>query len=161
MTTMSKNKAPKPGATGFALRISPTRKHLDKAIEADGFCDPRNCWHRMAIFHVMNEIDPGENHHIGVDAGHVKIHFQGWRYVADSPRHVKHSLMLFDMKKYGDVHIRAYTLRFRRTTKIVAIPRARQAQINAARKERVAAGILDRRNYPNLRKRVEGFSGIV
>ena len=161
MTITSKNKAPKPGDDRLCVTYLPNAKAPRQAPSRQTASVIRGTagigWPSS---HVMSEIDPGENHHVRVDAGHVRINYQGWRYIADAPRHVKRSLMLFDKKLYEQVHIRAYTLRFRRTTKIVAIPRERQDQINAARKERAAAGYADRR-YPNLRKRVEGFSGIV
>jgi hypothetical protein len=154
--------APKSGAKGFALSILPTREELDKAINADGFCEPKKCWHFVAISFLMDRLDPGENHRVRIDGGHVKINYRGWRYVADTPRHVKRSLMLFDAKRYQEVYIRQYTLRFRRSTKIIPPSRERQDQINAARLKRIAAGGDEKqRRYPNLRKRIEGFSGIV
>jgi hypothetical protein len=42
---------------------------------------------------------------------------------------------------------------------VIPIPRARQDQINKARRERIAAGGNEyRRSYPSMRKRVEGFA---
>jgi hypothetical protein len=38
--------------------------------------------------------EPGAPHHVRVDAGHIKTNYRGWRYIADTPRHVKRSLML-------------------------------------------------------------------
>jgi hypothetical protein len=116
----------------------------------------------MAIFDLMEKLAPGENHHIRVDAGHVRLNHRGWRYIADVPRHVKLSLMLFDARRFNEVRVRTYKLRFKRTTKIRPISRERQDQVNAARKDRIAAGGNEhRRGYPNLHKRVVGFSMLV
>ena len=100
--------APKAGVKGFALQVMPTRDALDKAINADGFCDPRNCWHYVAISALLERLDPGAKHFVKVDAGHIKINYRGWRYVADTPRHVKRSLLLFDQKLYDKVHVRVF-----------------------------------------------------
>lgn len=154
--------APKAGVSGFSLSVLPTRDCLDKAIDQDGFCDPRKCWHFVAISALMERLEPGAKHHVRVDAGHIKLNYRGWRYVADTPRHVKRSLMLFDLKRYDEVYIREYKVRFRRTTKIVPVSRERQDQINAARELRIAAGGGERKHkYPNMRKRIEGFSSVV
>lgn len=153
-----KSTVPKAGTQGFLLAVLPNREDLNKAIAVNGFCHPKKCWHRMAIYSLMERLEPNENHHVRVDAGHIKVNYRGWRYTADTPAHVKRSLMLFDAKKYDEVYIREYKLRFRRTTKIIPVTRERQDQINAARKERFAEGKDDRRGYPNLRKRVTGFS---
>jgi hypothetical protein len=116
----------------------------------------------VAINKLMELLEPGARHHVRVDAGHVKLNYRGWRYVADTPRHVKISLMLFDKKRYEEVYIRAYSLQFRRATKIKPYTAKRAAQIDAARDRRIAEG---RDYYPpppvSLRKRVEGFSSIV
>ena len=84
----------------------------------------------------------------------------GWRYVADTPKHVKRSLMLYDAKLYDNIRIREYTLAFRRTTKIIPLTQERKDQINDARRRRIAEGRPDRK-YTSLRKRVEGFSSLV
>jgi hypothetical protein len=154
-----KSATPKAGTKGFQLAVLPNREDLNKAIAVNGFCHPKKCWHRMAVYSLMEHLEPGADHHVRVDAGHIKVNYRGWRYSADTPVHVKRSLMLFDAKRYDEVYIRTYKLRFRRTTKIIPISRARQDQINTARKERIAAGGDEtRRGYPNLRKRVSGFS---
>ncbi len=152
---------PKPGAKGFALSVLPTRDQLDVALAEDGQCNPTDCWHYVAINALMDRLAPDEKHHVRVDAGHIKLNYRGWRYVADTPRHVKRSLMLFDLGRYNEVHVRQYTLRFRRTTKIIKITKERQDQINAARIERISRGSTEQQNVYNLRKRVEGFSGVV
>lgn len=161
---MSKKIAPKAGTKGFLLSVLPSRDALDEAITANGFCDPTDCWHYVAISALMEELQPGARHHVRVDAGHVKLIYRGWRYIADTPRHVKHSLMLFDKKRYSEVRVREYNLRFRRTTKIQIVSERRRDEINTARKARIAAGGDEQRRYkgrPSLRKRIEGFSGIV
>src|SRR5215510_4464889 len=113
-----KVETPKAGTKGFSLAVMPTRECLNESINSDGFCDPRKCWHFVAINALMERLEPSAKHYVKVDAGHIKLNYRGWRYAADTPRHVKRSLMLFDLKRYDEVHIRQYTLRFRRTTKI-------------------------------------------
>lgn len=157
-----KQEVVKVGAKGFTLAVLPNKDQLDEAISQNGRCSPTECWHYVAIAKLMEEMAPGERHHVRVDAGHVKLNYRGWRYIADTPRHVKRSLMLFDKGRYDEVYVREYQLRFRRTTKIKAANTKRKAQINAARRARIAAGSDEpRRNYQNLRARIEGFSGIV
>lgn len=158
----SRKAPPKEGTKGFQLKVLPTRECLNKAIDSDGFCHPKLCWHFVGINVLMDKLEPEAKHHVRVDAGHVKLNYRGWRYVADTPRHVKISLMLFDKKQYDKVYIRQYTLHFRRTTKIEPYTSERKDQINAARARRIAE---NRDTYPpppvSLRKRVEGFSSIV
>ncbi len=159
---MSKITTPKIGVKGFPLSILPTKEHLDKAISSNGFCDPRKCWHFVAINSLLERIAPGERHMVKLDAGHVKLNYRGWRYIADTPAHVKRSLMLFDLKRYDEVYIREYKLRLRRTTRIIPMTREQKVRINANRKNRVLAGGDERkRRYPNMRERVAGFSGVV
>ena len=146
---------------GFLLTVTPDKDSLDEAIAANGFCNPTDCWHYVAISKVMEKKAPGERHHVRVDAGHIKLNYKGWRYIADTPRHVKRSLLLFDKGRYNEVRVRPYNLRFKRTTKIVETTDQRKHQINIARLARAAAGRPDKKNYPSLRKRVEGFSSIV
>ena len=156
------NGIPKAGVKGFLMTVNPNREALDEAISYNGFCDPRKCWHFVAISAEMEQLEPGAKHFVRVDAGHIKVNYRGWRYLADVPRHVKRGLLLFDRKLYDQVYIRQYKLRFHRTTKIIPISQERQDQINADRVKRIAAGGDEhKRKYPNMRKRVEGFSGIV
>jgi hypothetical protein len=156
----SKNAAPKPGTRSFTMSVLPERKYLDKAIADDGFCRPDKCWHKVAIAAIV--LAWGEtNSRVHVDAGHVKMIYRGWRYSADTPRHVKRSLILFDKELYDQVQIREYQLRFRRMTKVIPLTQKRRDQVNAARREREKNGTPDKRNYPNLRKRVVGFSASV
>lgn len=153
--------APRPGTKGFMLDVMPSKDCLDSAIAANGQCNPTKCWHFVGINKLMDKLAPGERHHVRVDAGHIKLNFGGWRYVADTPVHVKRSLMLFDAGRYDDLYIRRYKLRFRRTTKIKEATAERKQQINAARQARIAAGSDEPHRVYNLRARVEGFSGVV
>jgi hypothetical protein len=159
----SKNVAPVAGTKGFAMAVMPERKYLDKAIENQGFCNPSKCWHKVAIASIVDAWGPVNSPHIRVDAGHVKLNYRGWRYIADTPLHVKRSLMLFDKKRYDEVHIREYTLRFRRTTKVIRVSRERQDAINASRSARIRAGSNERKKYsgPTMRDRVVGHSSVV
>jgi hypothetical protein len=143
------------------MSVLPSNDDLQKSIALGGKCDPARCWHKVAIAGVF--IGWGEgNSRVRVDAGHVVANFRGWRYRADTPRHVKRSLMLFDRGLYDQLRCRSYSLRFQRTTRIVKPTAQRQEQINNARQARIKAGSDEaRRPYHNLRKRVEGFSSIV
>ena len=161
MRASKKIAGPAAGAKSFCFTVSPDRSALDAAIEQNGFCEPKKCWHFVAISALIEQMEPGANHHVRVDGAHIRLNYRGWRYIADVPLHVKRTILYFDRGMYDRVHARSYKLRFRRTTKIIPISRARQDQVNAARKERAAAGRPDRTNYPSLRKRVEGLSGIV
>lgn len=156
------NPRPKKGISGFAMEVSPKQEFLDKAIASGAHCDPRNCWQHLEVASILQAWDPNGNHHVRVDAGHVKFNLWGWRYTADTPRTVKRGFMLFDLKRYEEIRIRPYKLRCRRSTKILPYTKERQAQINSARAVRVKEG---RDNYTrppvSLRKRVEGFSSIV
>jgi len=71
--------------------------------------------------------------------------------------------MLFDLGRYGELYIRQYRLRFRRTTKIIPVTRERLKQIYAAQDKRRSEGREKPYQPPviGLRRRVEGFSGIV
>lgn len=163
MKTVTKTGAPAPGAKAFKLAVTPDRNCLNKSILMNGFCTPGKCWHKVGISAAILPWGKlTDLPHIRVDAGHVKMNYEGYRYVADTPHHVKLSLMKFDRKMYDDLYIRSYVLRFRRTTKIKRVTKERQEQINAARRIRIAAGGLEyKRQYSNLRKRVEGFSSVV
>lgn len=152
--------APRPGVKGFQMSVLPSREALDAAIADNGQCEPKKCWHRMEIYAQLEQWAPHERHEVRVDAGHVKLNYCGYRYIADSPLHLKRSLMLFDVGRYEEVRVRRYNLRFRRTTKIIAHTRARKDQINEARRKAYADG-RPRKKYHNLRERVAGFSGVV
>lgn len=157
------NKAPKAGAKGFGIAVTPDRDHLEQAIAANGQCKPKDCWHKVAIAAILAAwgATGAELASIKVDAGHVKLRFRGWRYVADTPAHVKRSLILFDAEKYDDLRIREYNLRFRRTTKIKEMTAERKKKIRKYNHEW-------RKNNPDyvpppatMRQRVGGFSTIV
>ena len=162
MLKSPKVKSPRPGTKGFQLKVTPSKDCLEEAIGQNGFCNPRKCWHFVAVNKLMEQLEPGAKHHVRVDCGHIKLNYGGWRYIANTPRTVKRSLMLFDAKRYDEVYIREYSLRFERTTKILPYTSKRKKQIDLARERRIAEG---RDNYPqppvSLRKRVEGFSSIV
>lgn len=158
------NKAPKPGTKGFLLHVMPDKDALTEAIIQNGQCEPRFCWHKVGISKEMVKLDPDfDLKSVVIDAGHVKLRYRGWRYVADTPRHVKRSLMLFDARLYDDLYVREYALRFHRATKIVPTSPERTKQISEAQKARKIEGREKPYSRPQvgLRKRVEGFSSIV
>lgn len=154
-----KVRPPAAGVREFSLPVTPDVDHLNRSIAAGGKCDPSSCWHNVAISALMQAIDPAGQHRIRVDAGQVRLNYKGYRYVADTPHHVKVSLLRFDREQYEALRARPYTLLFRRNTKIAHVTPERQGQINKARRARVAGG--EKRSYPSMRKRVEGFSSIV
>lgn len=154
--------SPKVGAKSFKMDVLPSTDDLNDALASNGRCSPTDCWHFMAISKIMERLAPGQRHKVKVDAGHIKVNLHGWRYISDTPRHVKRSLMLFDAGRYDEVRIRKYRLHFRRLRRVYKASEDRKTQINSARAARIAAGSgEERRKYPNLRARVEGFSGIV
>ena len=144
------------------LDVECTVDDLNAAIRLDGRCTPDRCQHKVAISRALFAIDSDGTHHVRIDGGHVKFNFRGYRYVADTPRAVKRSLMLFDKGEYSSLHPMKYKLRAHRTTKIIPNTKERKAQINAARKARIAAGGDEHhRKYSNLKARIAGFSGAV
>jgi hypothetical protein len=155
----SANASPKAGVKSFSLEVLPDRDHLETALSENGQCNPTDCWHYVAITALMDALAPGEKHNVKVDAGHIRLNYRGWRYVADTPRHVKRSLMLFDLGRYDEVRIKCYKLRFRRTTRIMPVSDARKAYMRDKQRARRAVG--NRKNDRTLRARVEGFSGLV
>jgi hypothetical protein len=145
------------------LTITTSHDDLNAAIKLDGKCTPDRCYHKIAISRTLFAIDPdgGGTHRVRIDGGHIKFNYQGSRWVADTPKAVKRSLMLFDKGKYDSVHVQTYKIYAHRTTKIVPIKPERQAQINQARRERIANGSDEPHRVYNLRRRIEGFSGSV
>lgn len=145
------------------LSVSTTHDDLNAAIGMNGRCSPSKCMHKVAIARTLFALDPdgGGTHRVRIDGGHIKFNLHGYRYKADTPKAVKRSLMLFDQGAYDAIKVQTYSVRAHRTTKIAPITKERQEQVNANRRQRIAAGgDENRRNY-NLRKRIEGFSGSV
>jgi hypothetical protein len=68
-----KNTPPKEGAKSFTMLVLPHQTNLDKAIELKGHCSPDRCWHKLEVAAIAHEWDPDGNHHVRVDAGHVKM----------------------------------------------------------------------------------------
>jgi hypothetical protein len=46
---MKSRTAPKPGATGFAMSVTPCQECLNKAVAEGAFCRPDKCWHKLEI----------------------------------------------------------------------------------------------------------------
>jgi hypothetical protein len=162
MNLNNRNK-PKLGIKKFGMSVTPDMDQLQAAIAANGQCQPKDCWHKVAIAAILASwsATSQELASIRVDAGHIKLNFQGWRYVSDTPMHVKRSLMLFDVRRYSEVRIREYILRFRRTTKIQPQTVTRLKQIKMNNRTWRAANPGYNPPPASLRKRVEGFSSIV
>jgi hypothetical protein len=162
---MRKPKIPKPEANRILMLVHPKKKYLDDAIAKGGNCNPRLCWNYLEVASVLYEWDPGGNHHVRVDAGHIKFNLWGWRYQASTPLTVKRGILHFDKKEYDLIRIRPYTLHCIRTTKIRPLSEERKTQINAARRKRYEEGRGDKTykkpKGQTMRDRVVGYSGIV
>jgi hypothetical protein len=147
----------------LVLSVTTTHDDLNAAIKLNGKCTPDRCMHKVAIARTLFALDPdgGGTHKVRIDGGHIKFNLHGYRYKADTPRAVKRSLMFFDAEKYDVLHTQTYKVVARKTTKIIPISPERQAQINEARRKRIAKGSDEPHRSYNLRKRIEGFSGSV
>lgn len=122
---MHRKQAPRLGAKSFKLRVQPSTKALKEAIEQNGACDPNKCWHKVAIFGIFKKWYPEiHSNWVQVDAGHVKVRYRGWWYLADQALFAKESLLLFDKQQYHLVLPRPYTLYFRRQRKVSKKPDA-------------------------------------
>lgn len=143
-----------------------TQSHIE-----DGKCGLRNqCMARVAMEAYLRALDPTHyNHHTKVDAGHISFHYQGHRYVGDTPKEVKGALTQYDKEKKARDRAKkngvpfeskvkpfAFTMVAERRSKIVRFTAERQAQINEARRRRIAAGKPEKRY--TLRERIVGFA---
>jgi hypothetical protein len=94
---------------------------------------------------------------VRVDAGHIRFNLRGCRWVADTPKIARNSLIRFDRKEGVKPH--SYTVVARKIATIKKIPRERQDQVNTARRARIRAGQPDKvYGRKTLRKRVVGFA---
>ena len=161
------------GVKSIELEVFPSKDCLYEAVANNGKCEPRKCWHYVAINMLMDRFEPNTQHYVRVDGGHVKLVYRGWRYIANTPQHVKRSLMLFDAKRYEEVYVKEYRLCFQRTTKVAVLSKERKAQLLDAQRARrrlqrkmilaesIPGGKRKHKAPKTLRQRVEGFSGIV
>ena len=127
------------------------------------------CMIKVAMERTLRNMSGAANHHCRVDAGHATFHWQGYRYIADMPKIGKANLIKFDKEekdrkkaaKAGEEYVsvvKPFTLKFiaRKVAKLPANTSARRAQVNAARRLRVAGG--EKPKVYTLRKRIMGFA---
>jgi hypothetical protein len=155
--------APREGTKNFSIRVYPSKRALDEAIAQKGACDPKKCWHKVAVFAVLQKWCPDMNSNwVQVDAGHVKIRYKGWWYIADQARVAKESLLLFDDRKYDQLLPKSYTLNFRRQNKVANKPdsaaRDRLNKINASETSEARRKRADYRK--DMHFRVVGYAMI-
>lgn len=160
---MSKRtRKPRPGSEKWNLRVMPSRKALVQAISQNGYCNPTDCWHYVAIFALLSGWFPEtKKNWVRVDAGHVKVRIGDWWYKADTPAHVKRSLMLFDKRRYEEVRAQEYTLHFRRDYKVRPMREATKKELQNYAASRTGGVDKGKRQTRGLRARVEGFSALV
>jgi hypothetical protein len=135
------------------LKVSTGYEHIE-----GGKCgDPRRCMERVAIVEALNEQNIFPNK-LRVDAGHVRATWDGWRWIADTPKTPHNCLIQWDddlrHKRPISVKPHRYTLVFRRLSQVKkgpAFSAARRAQINEARKAREkATGVSDTKRYSRV-----------
>ena len=94
---------------------------------------------------------------VKVDAGHIKFNLRGFRWLADTPKVAKDSLIRFDRKEAVSPH--NYVVVANRRTKIVPPSPERQARVNENRRIRIRAGNPDKpAKGLTLRKRIVGYA---
>jgi hypothetical protein len=148
--------------------VTVTIRHI-----SEGVCGSwSQCMEKLAIEQALRAIDPkGGDHRVRIDSGIIKFNLGGWKYEAPTPRIAKRSLIRFDSEqkareraeRKGETFVskvkpHSYTVEARRVRKIEPMTRARQEQINAARRRRENEGRPDR-EY-KLRQRIIGLSTI-
>jgi hypothetical protein len=118
------------------------------------------CMEKVAIARTLMNQFRGKSDaelRVRVDAGHIRFNLRGCRWLADTPKIAKVSLIKFDRKETVKPH--SYVVVARRVSKIKTRSRERQNQINAARRARIRAGKPDKLyNRKTLRKRIVGFA---
>lgn len=140
----------------FSIWVEVTQNDIDNTKP----CDPYKCMHKVAVARALNaQLEEDVTDYLRVDAGHIHVHYDGFRWAAPSPKKVKDSLIKFDNPKTRKlVKPHSYSLHFVKGTKIYKRPAWRQEQINEARRQRIAAGFKDKLpNRMTLRKRIVGY----
>jgi hypothetical protein len=107
---------------------------------------------------------------VRVDAGHITFCLGGFRWSGDTPKTAKDALIKWDAEEKARKNAAKNNLPFKskvvpfifsfmamRGTKIIKSDPARRAQINAARKKRIAAGLEKAPRRLTLRERIVGF----
>lgn len=127
------------------------------------------CMIKVAMERTLRKMSGAPNHHCRVDAGHATFHWQGYRYIADMPKIGKANLIKFDRedkarkkaKKAGEEFVssvKPFKLKFkgRKIAKLPENTATRRAQVNKARRLRVAGG--QKQKVYTLRRRITGFA---
>jgi len=140
----------------FKFKVDVTQADID-----NGKCRlAMQCMEKVAIARTLMNQYHGKNDaelRVRVDAGHIRFNLRGQRWVADTPKVARTSLIRFDEKKPVGPH--SYFVSARRVGAIVKRSRERQDQINAARRVRIRAGLPDKVYARNtLRKRIVGYT---
>lgn len=176
MGKTNRKNAPREGTHSFNMYVRPNKKALIEAIEQNGACDPNKCWHKVSIIAILRKWQSETRlDWVRVDAGHVKIRYKGWWYLADQARSAKESLLLFDIasqapaperqKKYDLLQPRPYTLNFRRQNKVSKKPdaeaRERLDKLNAHDNDAEENARRKRADYKkDMHLRVVGYAMI-
>ena len=138
----------------FNFTVHTQQRHID-----EGECRKANrCMEKLAIQDALGRLFPSDEgrHRVRIDGGHIRFNAAGYRHVADTPRIATYNLIRFDHHRPVAPH--SYKVRAIRTTRVIVHSSDRQASINKARRERVAAGIRDKTySRMTLHKRVVGF----
>jgi hypothetical protein len=137
--------------------------------------DPKKCMYKVSGTRALYKLFPEENNHhrVRVDAGHIRFIHDGYRYVATTPKLASSNLKKFDGSlrckeckrsakgfcRRHDTIPHQWVCKAVKDRKIVShkpFTKERQNQINAARRDRIAAGKPDK--YYSLRQRVVGYA---
>ncbi|HEX8835448.1 MAG TPA: hypothetical protein VF748_00800 [Candidatus Acidoferrum sp.] len=145
------------------FRVNVTRAHIE-----EGECGlAAKCMHKLAVAEALANDKTFENaDHIRVDGGQIKFTANGYRWFASTPKRAKRSLIAFDTWQQRKeipcpVSPHSYTLVAFQGTKIQPNSAERQAQINDARRARIADGRPDKkRTMPSLHERVVGLGPV-
>lgn len=141
----------------FKFMVNVTQADID-----NGECRmATRCMEKVAIARTLMTEFRGKSDaelRVRIDAGHIKFNLRGARWIADTPKIAKASLIRFDRDK-SSVKPHSFVVIARKTGTIRKIPRDRQDQVNAARRARIRAGQPDKvYTRKTLRKRVVGFT---
>jgi hypothetical protein len=137
-------------------RVEVTREHIN-----EGKClDPHRCMEKLANLSALTKLlGEGKVERLRLDGSQIKFNYAGYRWAATTPKRAKNSLIAFDAKRPVGPH--AYTVIAVRGTRITKVAPERQAQINKALRDRIAAGTPDKRpTKQTLRQRIVGLGAV-
>lgn len=141
------------------ISASTEQRDINEALECKGRRKVDLCAEKVSFNRaLMDQLGEG-TYHVRIDAGHITFNYDGYRWVASTPKVVKNALIMFDdPKKYGRDAVRPHRFKVHaiKSSKIAKASPQRKAKINAARRARVLSGAPDRK-YPSLRQRIIGY----